>query len=513
MKHSKLLLIGILLIGLALRCIDLQSRGIIYDDAFSFFLSAQSLPEIIQGTAADTMPPLYYFLLHFWMGLGQNLWYLRLMSVLFNLASVMLLYWLVRSLLGEPAGLAAAFIAAISPFQIYHAQDLRMYALLALCEIAYAFFFSRLWKRYQPQDTKELAQTEPGDPGHIDGKKLASIFRLNWLGLVISGALAMYSHNLAVFVLVVPNLYLLIRREWRLLVRLLEAQALIGILVIPWLWMLPGQIAKIQTAFWTPRPGLIEIVQAVIMFTAALPLPGIWLVIGAILSLQVMVMVVIESIRPRNRNSGLGLLAAFAVFPPVMLFIVSYIMRPVFVPRAFFFSSLAFYGIGGALVVKNWPKGPGVLIGAGFILAACVALPYQYTFNEFPRSPFDKADSFLQQNLQPGDLVIHDNKLSYFPCLYFDRGLPQVFLPDPPGSSNDTLAVQSQQAMQLFPAQGIQAAVGSHPQIYFIVFRQTIEEYQAAGAADHPQLAWLKQHYSLEGQVAFNDLEIFKFTH
>ena len=174
MKHSKVLLLGILVLGLGLRCINLQSRGIIYDDAFSFFLSAQSLPGIIQGTAADTMPPLYYFLLHFWMSLGQSLWYLRALSVLFNLASVILLYWLVKSLLGESAGLAGAFIAAISPFQIYHSQDLRMYALLALCQIAYALFFSRIWKRGQSLNSKELVAGGSDGPGQGDGKKLAS---------------------------------------------------------------------------------------------------------------------------------------------------------------------------------------------------------------------------------------------------------------------------------------------------------------------------------------------------
>ena len=505
MKRSKLFLFGILLLALVLRCIDLQIRGIIYDDAFSFFLSAQSLPAIVRGTAADTMPPLYYFLLHFWISLGQNLWYLRLMSVAFNLASVLLLFWLVRSLLGEPAGLAAAFIAAISPFQIYHAQDLRMYALLALCQIAYAFFFSRIWKSYQPVATI----LSPGSETPPAQNRISH--RLDWLGLVISGALAMYSHNLAIFVLVVPNLFLLIRREWKLSGRLLVAQALIGLLALPWMLMLPGQIAKIQTAFWTPRPGIVEILQAVIMFTAALPLPGIWLIIAAILSLQVLVMVIVEAVRRRNRDSGLGLLASFAIFPPLMLFIVSYVMRPVFVPRAFFFSSLAFYGIAGGLIVKNWPKGPGVLILAGFVLAACVALPYQYSFNEFPRSPFDQASAYLDQVIQPGDVVVHDDKLSYFPCLYFDRALPQIFLADQPGSPNDTLAVASQQAMQIFPVQDIQSAVGAHPQVYFVVFRQTIDEYLAAGLADHPQLAWLKQHYRLENQVAFSDLEIYKF--
>lgn len=388
-----------------------------------------------------------------------------------------------------------------------------MYALLALCQVAYAFFFTRIWKRSQPAQVGELAAAGSKGPVQVDSKEPSGNPNLDWLGLVISGALAMYSHNLAIFVLVVPNLFLLVRRQWRLLGRLIMAQMLVGLLFLPWLVLLPGQIAKIQQAFWTPRPGLVEIIQALIMFCAALPLPGIWLIIGAIVSLQIMVMVIIEGLRRKNRDSGLSLLAAFAILPPVMLFVVSYIMRPVFVPRAFIFSSLAFYGIAGALAVKKWPKGPGILIGAGLIVAACISLPYQYTFNEFPRSPFDQATAYLTQKIQPGDIIVHDNKLSYFPFLYFERSLPENFLADAPGTSNDTLAFPSQQAMQIYPVKDIQTAVGSHAQVYFVVFDEAIQEYQAAGLSDHPILAWLKQHYHLQGQVAFNDLEIYQFTH
>ena len=67
--------------------------------------------------------------------------------------------------------------------------------------------------------------------------------------------------------------------------------------------------------------------------------------------------------------------------------------------------------------------------------------------------------------------------------------------------------------MQIYPANDIQSAVGSHAEVYFVVFRQTIQEYLAGGYSDHPQLAWLKQHYHLQGQVAFNDLEIYQFAH
>ncbi len=140
-------LVGVLLLGLALRCIALQARSIQYDDAFSIFLAEKSLPAIVSGTAADTMPPLYYFLLHFWILLGgTGLVWLRLLSVFLSLGCVFLLYLIVRDLAGETAGLWAAFLAAISPLQIYHAQDLRMYALLALAQLGYTWFFVRILK-------------------------------------------------------------------------------------------------------------------------------------------------------------------------------------------------------------------------------------------------------------------------------------------------------------------------------------------------------------------------------
>jgi hypothetical protein len=61
---------------------------------------------------------------------------------------------------------------------------------------------------------------------------------------------------LAIFGLVTANLFLLLERRWKDLLRLMAAQAGMLILAIPWLLLIPGQITKVQTAFWTPRPIL-----------------------------------------------------------------------------------------------------------------------------------------------------------------------------------------------------------------------------------------------------------------
>ncbi|NMB87680.1 MAG: hypothetical protein GYA17_04940 [Chloroflexi bacterium] len=479
----------IFIAALALRCIFLPGRSIQYDDAFSFFLAQQSLADIIQGTAADTMPPFYYFLLHFWSLLGRQLWWLRTLSVLFSLGGLLLLYAWVKDLAGRPAAGWAAFLAAISPLQIYHAQDLRMYTMLVFFQLGYAWCFTRIW---------------------LGGQEKRPV-KGYWLGLVAFGAGAMYSHNLAVFVLAIPDLVLLFRRDWRLLGRLLLAQIAIGVLFLPWLVLLPGQIDKIQAAFWTPRPGLVELVQAVILFTTNLPVAQAWLPVAAVVSIEILAILALEVGRGVRRQKRLAYLAAWGLLPPALLFSVSYLMRPVFVPRGFLLAQMAYLGLAGWIIAERWKAVIGPLLAASFVAAAAIGLPYQLAFQEFPRSPFEAGGHFLQANLGSGDCVVHDNKLSYFPMHYYVPDLAMRFLADEPGSQNDTLAPATQDALRTWPEEGIQAAVNGCADVYFVTFTRTTAEYQALGSAGHPVIAWLAKHAQPLGMEKWNDLEIYRF--
>jgi len=66
-KRHLLIFAAILTLAVILRSIAITTREIQYDDTFTIFLSQQPLNDIISGTAADTMPPLFYFMLHYWM--------------------------------------------------------------------------------------------------------------------------------------------------------------------------------------------------------------------------------------------------------------------------------------------------------------------------------------------------------------------------------------------------------------------------------------------------------------
>ncbi len=492
MKQHQKLLGGVMLLSAVLRVLFINTRSIQYDDAFTYLLASRSPAEIIAGTAADTMPPLFYFILHFWLFLGRELWFVRFLTVLISLGCVYLAYRLVWELTDNPkAGLWTAFLVGISPLQIYHAQDIRMYALLAFSELAYALFFSRIWRN------GEGLRDHWGD----------------WLGLVASGAVAMYTHNLAVFWIAVPLAFLFFKRDWRSLGKVLLAVGLIGLISLPWLIKIPGQVEKIQTAFWTPRPGLVEIFQSILMFTATLPLPQPWLMVCAVLSVQILALVGFEVLKGIKGEDALLFLVSFAVLPPALMFVISYLIRPVFVTRGFLAASFAYYGLAGWVISKGWKRHVGKIVAVGFVAAVILSLPYQLSFAEFPRSPFREAVEELEKVSNAESLVLHDNKLSYFPCYFFAPDLRQAFLPDQPGSINDTLAAGTQAALGIFPEEGIAEAVEGINRVYFVTFETTLQNYEILDDSTYPTLDWLNSHYQLVNEQAYNDLLVFTFEH
>lgn len=490
MKNKKvggLILIGLLAVGL--RCLFIDTRGLIYDDAFSILLSRLPLTDIITGTAADTMPPLYYFLLHLWMMGGDSIWFIRLPGILLSLVGICLLYVVINELFGEKAAMVSAFLASISPLQIYHAQDVRMYTLMQAGQLAFIWFFIKLWKN---------------EKGH------RPIFY--WMGLTLSGTISLYSHNLAGFILLPPIIFLLWKKEWRKTGSILLAYLLIGLLFLPWALYLPGQLNKVQAAFWTPRPGLVEVLQVMIQFTANLPLANLyWLGTVAVLALFLCIVLGMELAKDKQKPDEKMLLFLLILATPFCTFLISYFYRPVFVARGFIVNSMFFLGLVGWVTSLNWKKITGWIPVFILMFCACIGLPYQMPFNQFPRSPFEQAGYYLAQNAKADDGIIHDNKLSFFPLHFYQPDLEEGFIQDEPGSGNDTLAPATQRVLNLFPQTDIRTAAGNKNSLYFIVFSETIREY---GQMDkkHPALEWLESKYRLHDHIYINDLELFYFV-
>jgi uncharacterized membrane protein len=95
----------------------------------------QSCGAIAQNISQQsTHPPLFFCLMHQWMGYLQNSehslrWQVRSLSALFGTGAIAVMYILNRVAFSHRAGLWAAGLMAVSPFAVYLSQEARHYTL------------------------------------------------------------------------------------------------------------------------------------------------------------------------------------------------------------------------------------------------------------------------------------------------------------------------------------------------------------------------------------------------
>ena len=200
--------IVIILLAFALRFHKLADVPLRGDEAFSaLYWTGMPLSQSLRDIATiEPHPPLTYALFRFWglfVGGIDSVFALRLLSALGNLLGVAAMYGLARRLCGRAwLSLMAALLWALHPFEIWHSQDYRNYALWA------GFSVTALWLGLRL----------------IQGRRA-----LDWLlyGLA-AGATALFFYA-ELFILIGFGLYglLVARRDRGFVLRLLTLQALI----------------------------------------------------------------------------------------------------------------------------------------------------------------------------------------------------------------------------------------------------------------------------------------------
>src|SRR3954469_2645236 len=106
------------------------------DEGIAVGIASHGAAQIPGVLGQDGSPPLYYLLLHEWMGLvGSGEGATRSLSLLFALAAVPVAWWAGSAVFDRRAGLYAAAGAAGCPFLTYYAQETRMYSLVVVLSL------------------------------------------------------------------------------------------------------------------------------------------------------------------------------------------------------------------------------------------------------------------------------------------------------------------------------------------------------------------------------------------
>jgi mannosyltransferase len=121
-----------LLVGLALRLLHLGAAPLWFDEVMTADWVSHPWREMIALCLSDNHPPLYFTVAKLAHDLlGHSAWALRLPSAVLGAAVVPIAAAAAATLADRRAGRWAAWFAALSPFLVQHAQEARMYALVA----------------------------------------------------------------------------------------------------------------------------------------------------------------------------------------------------------------------------------------------------------------------------------------------------------------------------------------------------------------------------------------------
>ncbi len=172
------------LVGFALRVHLLAAQSLWYDEGVSWYLTQMSLPQLTTWTANDIQPPLYYYLLWFWVRIaGTSEYALRFPSVLFAALTLPMLWRVGRRLFGSPGAWIVLLLGLLSPLHVYYAQEARMYTLLILLGLTSTYLWLHLLG---------IGHQSDSSPSQA----------CNWpivVGYAITMAAALYTHYFAVF--------------------------------------------------------------------------------------------------------------------------------------------------------------------------------------------------------------------------------------------------------------------------------------------------------------------------
>ncbi len=206
------------------------------DEALSVNIASTSLGQLVDHLRNDGAPPLYYFLLHFWMTLfGHSDSAVRALSGVISVLGLGVAFALTRRLWGSKHAFVATAVLAVLPYGVYFGTEARMYSLVMLESALLLFVWIGNW------------QVSPLK------KSIMSMALVTML---------LYTHYWSIYLIVVLFLAL-VSEVWqkRSISNELKFKALAivggGILWLPWLPIFNEQRLHTGTP-WSPAPAFFQ---------------------------------------------------------------------------------------------------------------------------------------------------------------------------------------------------------------------------------------------------------------
>lgn len=390
-------------LGIALRWWSPAMRSDFwYDEMYSYMTARQPFADMMHSLllGGDANPPLYTFVLHFWLKLGDSDTQAKVLSLIFGTAAIPAIYLLAKRIGDRWVGLLAALLLATSQAAINYSVEARAYAIFLCLSLLSTYFLLSILGEAAAQ----------------------ARVRFKWFtGYVIVTALVIYTHWFGLLLLAVQaTAFVIYYRDARRIVgRYLLSLAAIGVCCLPLTPFLWNQIARREAAggfLWPGRPGLRSLYDlATFLFGGQnlLVLAGVIFVLAYLSQRR----------RPRpeanHGNRHLLFFSGYFVLPMVIVFTISKLLTrySFFVPR-YFLPFVAGVIILIALALVRIERRVAIVCAVMFILFPVVKSIKRW---QQPETPYSQLAAMLPAAMRDNALIVHLSPMSYYPTRHYQQ--------------------------------------------------------------------------------------------
>jgi len=375
----------VVVVGAVLRLLA-ATPGFFADELFTYAIADRgSLGDVIDGVrTTENTPPLYYVLA--WLSLKATgvPELVRLPSLVAGIATIPVAALLGRRLWGPVAGIAAAVLIALTPFEIFYSSEARSYAPAAFAVLMSTLLLLEALERPR---------------------------RLLWVGFAVAAAAAVWFHYAAVFPLAAQAIWALVAHPPRWRPVLLAHLGAAG-LYAPWLPFAGAYVPVALIAAVAPfhAEQLLEHPARVLMghpIGRLSEAPGTVAAVALILLLAILLTLAVRRLDSSRilLSDPWVLLTAMALAAPLGLLVYSAVKSNLFLSRNLIVSAPPTAVLIGGLVARSVP--PRLAVAAILaIVALLLPSAVSTAAGDLARPPYDDVARLVDQRAGPADPVI-----------------------------------------------------------------------------------------------------------
>ncbi|MBU4148834.1 MAG: glycosyltransferase family 39 protein [Candidatus Omnitrophica bacterium] len=405
-KHFIFIVVLIILGGAALRIYTIGNNDLWFDEAISVMHSEDifktySLPNVelpLNNPAGiydfedfpyknfDPQPPFYYVMLNIWMKIfGNSEQSIRMLSVLFSVLSLLIIYKFGNALTSQNTGLLAMLIMSLSPLQVWYAQEARGYTL-SIFLILWAAYLLLLSLRHNKRGT--------------------------WQTFTVVAIIAVYANYFAIYIIFAAWPLFLLKQYRPFVKKWFLINLAIMLSFLPWAKIFLNHFLYIKKTFWAANPSLISMLITFENFNLGYNAHPFAFRLSLVI-FSILLLLGVYSLKREKRI----ILVSLLFTPIVTTFLLSRVI-PIYLDRQLMiFSPFYYLIVAQGISTTKTKKIQYFAVGLIIILAAFSL--NNYFSNYLPiknilhhqgvhiKKPFLPAVDYIKNNWQENDIIVH----------------------------------------------------------------------------------------------------------